>query len=1518
MAPTRKKRTSSAAAAAAAAAQWKVGDLVLAKLKGYPAWPAMISEPQKWGLSSTKKKLLVYFYGTKEIAFCNYADLEAFTEEKKKSLLVKRHGKGADFVKAVKEIVEIFDSMKNEDNNKSGLAPANNSSSLDTGGPEEGSDLANDNKLEGNPASSMDHSMASTPGSNIAALESEHCVVNSAPDEPASSFSKKRRSNALQLGSCTHRNLTSPRRPRSSLGADHRTRDSCGPNGFNLPPVDMTTDDRQEGSSRRKCIGDDKPKSDLLSATKDVMLFNCGRGTSSQSGASLNGNYENNSSSAANIESNLNVEVCQTVMGKEDNLDVTQDLSTSTTVTFKRKRSPDTNDVNNSISSVVPNMDEELQPNSSGNLPDSPNSGNEVNKSDGDDHLPLVKRARVRMGRPQLEDSMVDELDISDNKIELARPVDECYKHDLSSIAGKDHSADDVPYLDPSPKVDPSLALGNDHSAEEVLPGIDPSPKVDQLLASENDHLAEDVLPVIDPSPKVDPLLASGNDHLAEEVLPGIDLSPKVDLSASGEVQTACKDKEYQSKVLTLDGEAALPPSKRLHRALEAMSANAAETTSNPPEVNKPKECILKPCTNPIGSSPFNNSADAFVRSPRSATTKGPEICSTVLSLDTPTGLKYMSQPFILNKDSPSSVSLELTNGGNHDLPKEKVHTRVDDDICGNSPACSLESKEPAFVSKFDQLPMGKVSTNELPDPIGNSGRDFSKNIDGSAYPLSQAKTVVSGANHDSNSGPQNKTVLAEPTVSVGDRTSASSLVTKVTCSQYVAGARTFEAHGSSATAVREPDHKINMKDIGLSPDPMPMKGLIAAAHAQKFSQPTSLIDSFLDSNVISEPSANIPSVKEGSGGRCSPSNNIIRSASDRSHTQQTSGKILSDNIQQKSLNKPAGHDEARSARRAFENFLGTLTRTKECIARATRLALDCAKHGIAGEVMDVIIERLEKESNLYKRVDLFFLVDSIIQCCRNQKGGVGDAYPSLIQAVLPRILYASAPPGNSAWENRRQCLKVLKLWLERKTLSEYIIRHHIKELEALNEASFGTSRRHSGTERALNDPLRDNEGMLVDEYGSNTGFHLPNLICVKLLDEEGSSSEDRSFEAVTPEHESTGAEQGEASQLDGGKHRLVFEEVNGDLEMEDVAPSSEAEASSACQPDLTIARCTTTSQTVDSVPPLPDDKPPTPPPLPSSPPPLPRPQCPVIQGSQVQGALHVAPDRVEPDTLRNVQDQHPHSIANNRGNVDPCAVPFQPQPPYTSGCAGHPNQMHPPPPQPPPPPPPPVAPFHPPGPHGNFSGPPVPPHGNNYHRPPAPPPPNNAYHLQPPPPHPPGPNQFPYMPPEHQQRAQPWNCNPPYPEGYQYNGHDRGHPPYDRRPHFDDRWHHFDDRGRRFDDGGHHFNAGGHHFDDGAYHYDDRGHHFNDRGQMHHESMDRGRFPPHFGPDPPYPDHFEASSSHRGRPSDGPPGPCTDWSMPPRRSKYPPGSRHSMEPPMSHEGGWRRHGRHNNDRFHR
>jgi len=148
----------------------------------------------------------------------------------------------------------------------------------------------------------------------------------------------------------------------------------------------------------------------------------------------------------------------------------------------------------------------------------------------------------------------------------------------------------------------------------------------------------------------------------------------------------------------------------------------------------------------------------------------------------------------------------------------------------------------------------------------------------------------------------------------------------------------------------------------------------------------------------------------------------------------------------------------------------------------------------------------------------------------------------------------------------------------------------------------------------------------------SNAGLHLQNLICTKLLeDEDGRSSEERSFEGLTPEHEATGANEQEACQLHVTKHQLLLEEVDDELEMEDAAPSSGAEASTGCQEDLTNNDTSIgTAQHLSSVPPLPDNKAPSPPPLPSSPPPLPRPSRLVSQDSQVQGALPVAANCVE------------------------------------------------------------------------------------------------------------------------------------------------------------------------------------------------------------------------------------------------------------------------------------------------
>ena len=81
---------------------------------------------------------------------------------------------------------------------------------------------------------------------------------------------------------------------------------------------------------------------------------------------------------------------------------------------------------------------------------------------------------------------------------------------------------------------------------------------------------------------------------------------------------------------------------------------------------------------------------------------------------------------------------------------------------------------------------------------------------------------------------------------------------------------------------------------------------------------------------------------------------------------------------------------------------------------------------------------------------------------------------------------------------------KVLRLWLERKTLPEPIVRHHIREIESVNGTSLTSSysRRPSRTERSLNDPIREMEGMFVDEYGrcvSNLSFYAVSCLLCQL-----------------------------------------------------------------------------------------------------------------------------------------------------------------------------------------------------------------------------------------------------------------------------------------------------------------------------------------------------------------------------------------------------------------------------------
>jgi hypothetical protein len=336
---------------------------------------------------------------------------------------------------------------------------ANNSSSLDTGAPEDCSYLVNGNKMEDHPAFSMDQSMISTPG--LSTIKIGQCVMNSASahGEPieklnvhndlkhsplcGSSWSKKRQKEARQENSCTHGNNTPPCSSKTSSGSELKTTEDGNDcmDGANLPSVNLVSGDKQEDSAHHNCTAD-KPNTCSISAGKDVALVHSSEGTCCQLGASeFRSDDEKLSIATEKVQSTCTSDLFQTgIEGKDVKLNETHDHPTHTTLTFKRKRRLTSNHANDPITFGVTDMDSELQSKSNGNLVDSPNSSNEINKSDGDEHLPLVKRARVRMERPLLDSAAVDEPVDSHNRTELTKHADQCYTSCIF-VRGKDHSA---------------------------------------------------------------------------------------------------------------------------------------------------------------------------------------------------------------------------------------------------------------------------------------------------------------------------------------------------------------------------------------------------------------------------------------------------------------------------------------------------------------------------------------------------------------------------------------------------------------------------------------------------------------------------------------------------------------------------------------------------------------------------------------------------------------------------------------------------------------------------------------------------------------------------------------------------------------------------------------------------------------------------------------------------------------------------------------------------------------------
>ncbi|XP_026453914.1 protein HUA2-LIKE 2-like [Papaver somniferum] len=1216
MAPSRRRGGGKASSTAAAAKkQWKIGDLVLAKVKGFPAWPATVSEPEKWGYSTDWKKVLVYFFGTKQIAFCNPADVEAFTEEKKKTLLGKRQGKGSDFVRAVEEIIDCFEKSKKQEGgdevNSGDEGTVSNTG--DGGGSIDKSSERNQRKSRSISADrNGSHNPVEVPVSAIELtdLQSEEPAADTmVPDHPkekklsASNFSRKRsREKSFQNHQVVQKRAV--RKSRSSVKVDSSNFETLimavddvskndDDDDYEVPNVkrnrrmrktfldDAVWHDTVSPVCLTTCVSNDSSgdnTSEIVATNSDTVSLN--------EGSTLESTCKSENPDPAEDYINGDVQVCATLHVQAKAL------------VIKKKRK----------------LNRKRIPHSAPRIPASPGKVSVVNvkgentisishnatekvtesywKADGDEHLPLVKRARVRMSK---------------------MPTQEKETH--GSICTDDKSSKEA-------------SVNNSVS---VFSGC--------LSSSLNGTTSLE-------------MKGAGN---------GSSSTTSSNRCTSNE-PPAWKPKKFQFRGCSVDGEAALPPSKRLHRALEAMSANVAENVqegntenqgvsvtissnggSSYQEKGSSQAAMNKEAENSkIGSVFEAGDAEHSCDEDRNMSGRS-EMIGTLTSPSCEMPTKASSEEKSCERKEMSSeahsskIVIDLddasfdTRSRETEFPIEPSHVFSEKhnkleltpgviDPCKLSPMDQDDLSIPSNQCFVDRPKVGDLPP--LTDPDRENGTSRTEVWSSKPAPEAKDSPRVSPASHSN--------LLLS-----GGR---SCLDTKF--SESPSDENTEVA--DMCEVVREVQEELVVEAVDAPSSETTMKGLIAAAQAKRqLPRTTSLSDDPVDDKVVSDttfsPFTNnrlsyLEKVTPHNSSIChlltldNHNNHLLHNGSGSPevppHCKKPSHVLEMDKegkmepvVSNGQLLSKGNACETSSARKLFEGFLGTLSRTKDSIGKATRLAIDCIKCGIAGEVVEILARSLENESNLPRRVDLFFLVDSITQCSRGQKGiclagDTGDAFLSAIQAALPRLLAFAAPPGpgSVARENRKQCLKVLKLWLERKTLPESVIRHHMQEIDSADAPFIGSSsRRPSRTERSLDDPVREMEGMLVDEYGSNANFQLAGILMPRMLEveEEGSDTDEKSFEAVTPEHEQPeihGEREATPTSIPTIKHHHILEAVDGELEMEDVAPSCIGDIDSV---HISQGQYEQRLQ-LPFAPPLPEDRPPSPPPLPSSPPPLP------------------------------------------------------------------------------------------------------------------------------------------------------------------------------------------------------------------------------------------------------------------------------------------------------------------------
>ncbi|CAA7026997.1 unnamed protein product [Microthlaspi erraticum] len=1130
MAPARKRGGSKAIAKG----ELKLGDLVLAKVKGFPAWPAKIGRPEDWGQAPDPKKYFVHFFGTKEIAFVTPPDIQAFTSETKKKLLVRCQGKTVKyFAQAVEEISAAFDESQNLKSDTLGNETVMNAVEPSLTKPEilDGTDHIEASKLVKNDGAEP------KPGIG----EEETSPVKHGSPEPTSKVADS--VGKIDDVTCSEhcdgagKNSVNGQRKIKRIAGDldKRRKDEV-PRTKRVPDSQAATDKKviapnQKLKGSKKESFDSKVVSDLniASSTNSKKLVK------EKPSAQICGDKQEcalgSNTGILGKKRRLESELGKSALGADE--------TDESKRAVKRQRSEDAKDESQFKS-------KHLLPVGEGK-PEGSGSSGVVSSLKRETLLGVSARG----GKVQSDKEVISYTKRRKQTVEHTS---------ISSFSG---------CRDKERTNHPERKISSSSTGNVKVPAVQlPKRRRAVYIYDEDD----------DEDPKT-------------PVHGGHTNAPKATSSSTDGPKSAKASLDISIKPKLLAGSAESAETGKVSLCKNNKDASLALPDSM---IGKPVTMVLPKNVKPT------------LRSPKKPTLRSPQLVSSKKQVT-----RQNKTVKVSGAGMPDSVE-GVSNSSSMGTPVIKLPPKNVKQIL-RSP-----KKPPQLVATKDQVAgqnkIAKVSGAGLPKKCqGDSSKDAVAGSD--RVSLSQSQKA------EQRSKPALREKLTD-TPKVATRLNDAG-VSRDSSVKLSAGMVDVNQENGTAPLISSgmPDSSSSMKD------------LIAAAQAKRkqahshtspsvntdhtfFSIGETHVRShspFMVQNVSSSAGDSMPVAGQGHQENQTPSNHVPKtSLSNQPETEENEEIRVS--LGHMSVGDAA--TEAAISRDSFEGMIETLSRTKESIARATRQAIECAKYGIASEVVELLIRKLETEPRFHRKVDLFFLVDSITQCSHSQKGKAGAWYIPTVQAALPRLLGAAAPPGAGARENRHRCRKVLRVWLEKKIFPDSLLRRYISDISVSGgDSTVGfTLRRPSRSERAIDDPLREMEGMLVDEYGSNASFQLPGFLSSHTFEDD---EEDEDLPSTSLEVKNTHIDdpvhalgKSEAHDSLSIKPQCVLEAVNGALEMEAASSQPRVEEPSyVCGTEAKEDSPAATTAT--ELPPFPEDSPPVPhesppssPPLPPSPPP--------------------------------------------------------------------------------------------------------------------------------------------------------------------------------------------------------------------------------------------------------------------------------------------------------------------------